>query len=371
MIIKQIRSRSLKTLPGIIFDIDGVLMRGGTLIPTAKSAFNNSYKIPIQFVTNSGGLRKHKAKFLKKHLGIPVTEDDIILSHTPLRGQTQLHDKFTLVFGQPPITEVAEDLGFRKTLNFLDLRDSSPYFDMVCIANRLSTEERVRMLKNRVEIPKIEQILLTGEPWPWDTSLQLLLDCLISDGDFWQQKTQRDYEDTGILGSKENHLPIIAANADLLWEAEAPGGRMGHGMFLNILESAYRKFTGKEVSYTILSGKPSQITYEYAEKILVEKAIQQFGAQLGDVYCIGDNIMSDIYGANKYNKHNAKREFKSMLVETGVYHPQKGVGVVESALKYANHAPRDALPLDNECLQPTFNFQNVDQCVELVMKSTD
>ena len=57
------------------------------------------------------------------------------------------------------------------------------------------------------------------------------------------------------------HLPILACNMDLQWMAEAPMPRFGHGAFLLCLENLFKKVTGRDLVYTGLIGKPSEITY--------------------------------------------------------------------------------------------------------------
>lgn len=65
---------------GLLFDIDGVLVRGRTPIPAAKRAFqklvdsNGQFVVPVVFVTNAGNcLRQKKADQLSHILGVPVS----------------------------------------------------------------------------------------------------------------------------------------------------------------------------------------------------------------------------------------------------------------------------------------------------------
>lgn len=64
---------------GLLFDIDGVITRGRTLLPHSKSAFklitdeNGRFLVPTIFVTNAGNsLRQSKAKQLTEWLGVQV-----------------------------------------------------------------------------------------------------------------------------------------------------------------------------------------------------------------------------------------------------------------------------------------------------------
>lgn len=64
---------------GLLFDIDGVLVRGKTPIPAAKQCFKNlvdrsgKYKVPVVFVTNAGNcMRQTKAEHLSHLLEVEV-----------------------------------------------------------------------------------------------------------------------------------------------------------------------------------------------------------------------------------------------------------------------------------------------------------
>lgn len=54
-------------------------------------------------------------------------------------------------------------------------------------------------------------VLLLGEPVRWETSLQLIMDVLLSNGN----------PGTGLATAPYPHLPVLASNMDLLWMAEA------------------------------------------------------------------------------------------------------------------------------------------------------
>lgn len=64
--------------------------------------------------------------------------------------------------------------------------------------------------------------------------------------------------------------------------------RFGHGMFLVCLESLYKKITGRELKYEALIGKPSVVTYNYAE-LLVKQQAESLGwtSPVKRLYAIG------------------------------------------------------------------------------------
>ena len=50
------------------------------------------------------------------------------------------------------------------------------------------------------------------------------------------------------------------------------------------LESIYKKLTGRELQYQALLGKPSLLTYQYAERLL---RLQNHNHKLTTIYTVG------------------------------------------------------------------------------------
>ena len=76
------RSKKSQKSPdfGLLFDIDGVIIRGQKILPSAPEAFNllvdenGEFRVPTVFVTNAGNaLRSQKAEQLSKWLQVPVS----------------------------------------------------------------------------------------------------------------------------------------------------------------------------------------------------------------------------------------------------------------------------------------------------------
>uniref|UniRef100_A0A3B4FVM1 Haloacid dehalogenase-like hydrolase domain-containing 5 n=1 Tax=Pundamilia nyererei TaxID=303518 RepID=A0A3B4FVM1_9CICH len=277
---------------GVIFDVDGVLVRGSAVIPAARRAFrklldsNNNFLFPTVFVTNAGSCqRHHKAQQLSHLLDV----QQVVLSHSPLQMMKSFHDKCVLVSGQGPVTHIANTLGFQRVMTMEQLSEHHPLLDMVD-HSRNPTLPVTPFLTFGVSIA----IILFGEPVRWETNLQLLIDVLLTNG----------RPECGYDTQLSPQLPVLACNTDLLWMAEAPSPRFGHGMFLLCLESVYRKLTGRELEYKALLGKPSLVTYQYAEQVLRQ---QNCNRRLNTIYAVGDNLMTDIYGANLYNRYLGQR----------------------------------------------------------------
>uniref|UniRef100_A0A672ZFE6 Haloacid dehalogenase like hydrolase domain containing 5 n=1 Tax=Sphaeramia orbicularis TaxID=375764 RepID=A0A672ZFE6_9TELE len=258
---------------GVLFDVDGVLVRGGSLIPAARRAFrklldsNNNFLFPVVFVTNAGSCQRHqKADQLSRLLDVQV-----VLSYSPLRMLRSFHEKCVLVSGQGPVTDIANSLGFQKVVTIEQLRQHHPLLDMVDHNRRPSLS-----------------------PVRWETNLQLLVDVLLTNGS----------PGSAYQPQPSVQLPVLACNMDLMWMAEAPSPRFGHGMFLLCLESIYRKLMGRDLQYQGLLGKPGLLTYQYAEQLLRK---QNNNHKLKTIYAVGDNLMTDIYGANLYNRYLAQQ----------------------------------------------------------------
>ncbi|XP_072026390.1 haloacid dehalogenase-like hydrolase domain-containing 5 [Amphiura filiformis] len=299
---RRFKSSKLQPNFGLLLDIDGVVVRGKKVLPQALEAFQmlsdhtGHLRVPTVFVTNAGNkMRQDKAKQLSDWLDIKVSPDQVIMSHSPLRIFPQFHNKHVLVSGQGPVEDIAHMLGFTNITTVDEVRDMFPNLDMVDHKRRPpSTEPR-----HKGELPKIDAVVLFGEPVRWETSLQLILDVLMTDG----------YPNSAPNSIAYPHIPVFGCNMDLLWMAEAPLPRLGHGSFLVCLETLYNKITGKDLEYMVLTGKPSQITYHFAENVLAQQA-REMGIEgpLRTLYAIGDNPVTDIYGANLYNQYLGQKE---------------------------------------------------------------
>uniref|UniRef100_A0A8C1BN07 Haloacid dehalogenase like hydrolase domain containing 5 n=2 Tax=Cyprinus carpio TaxID=7962 RepID=A0A8C1BN07_CYPCA len=208
-----------RSLFGLLFDIDGVLVRGRTPIPAAKQCFRNlvdsdgRYKVPVVFVTNAGNsLRETKAEQLSHLLEVEVSADQVVLSHSPLRVFTQFHDLCVLVSGQGPVVEVAHNVGFKNVVTIDMLRDANPLLDVV------DHNRRPKDMVSRNNDIRIA-VILFGEPVRWETNIQLITDVLLTNGRPGNPVTSLHYP----------HIPVLACNMDLLWMAEAKNPRSVSG----------------------------------------------------------------------------------------------------------------------------------------------
>ncbi|NWV67159.1 HDHD5 hydrolase, partial [Malurus elegans] len=349
---------------GFLFDIDGVLVRGKTPIPAAKRAFQKlvnsqgQFLVPVVFVTNAGNcLRQKKADQLSHLLGVPISQDQVMMSHSPLRMFKRYHEKCVLVSGQGPLLDIAQDLGFCQPITIDTLREKRPLLDAV------DHDRRPNILVSVDFCFKPFSVVLFGEPVRWETSLQLIIDVLLTSGYPGNPYGQENYP----------HIPVLACNMDLMWVAEAQSPRFGHGTFMVCLENIYKKITGKELKYEVLMGKPSRLTYQYAEHLIRAQALQRSWEQpILTLYAVGDNLMTDVYGANLWENELASAaaaHCKSVLVCTGVYNPHTEVPLDtrDSITETVFHGHRD-FRFDPGLVEPDHIVPDVDAAVDLVFQ---
>lgn len=387
---------------GLLVDIDGVLVRGKTPIPAAREAFKKivnpkgEFLMPVVFVTNSGNcVRQAKADQLTGVLGVKISQDQVMMSHSPLRMFKRYHDKCVLVSGQGPVVDIAKSIGFTRIVTIEMLREAFPLLDM------MDHDRRPELMPSvPIKLPNIEAIILLCEPVQWETHLQLIIDVLLTGGNPERNPQQ-------LLSS---HIPVVACNTDLMWVAEGKSPRFGHGIFVLCLEEIYKKITGKELKYELVLGKPSELTYHYAECLVrAQAAGRGWQKPIDTLYAIGDNLMTDIYGANLYNRYleeesSAKGSLvqakvvagkqtatisqdedlnvltselmqgsatscKSVLVCTGVYNPCKDdmQGHKELITGPVFHGHRD-FRFDADLSDPDYIVPNIDAAVDLIYK---
>ncbi|NXH41405.1 HDHD5 hydrolase, partial [Dicaeum eximium] len=353
---------------GFLFDIDGVLVRGRTPIPAARTAFGKlvnsqgQFLVPVVFVTNAGNcLRQKKADQLSHLLGVPISQDQVMMSHSPLRMFKRYHEKCVLVSGQGPLLDIAQDLGFCQPITVDTLREKRPQLDAV------DHDRSPNLLVSGDFCFKPLSVVLFGEPVRWETSLQLIIDVLLTSGYPGNPYQQENYP----------HIPVLACNMDLMWVAEAQSPRFGHGTFMVCLENIYKKITGKELKYEVLMGKPSRLTYQYAEHLIRAQALQRSWEQpIQTLYAAtgtGPALLSQHQeiglGWQKELASAAAARCRSVLVCTGVYSPHAEVALDtgDSIAQAVFHGHRD-FRFDPALVEPDHIVPDVDAAVDLVFQ---
>ncbi|KAF9935898.1 hypothetical protein BGZ67_002883 [Mortierella alpina] len=301
----------------IVFDIDGVLIKGKRVIPQTRRALEllHENNIPYIFLTNGGGVREsEKADQLSKKLGIQVNPDHLIVSHSPMRALVpQYQNSNIMVVGGTgnACKDVAEYYGFNHVFTPKELHEADP---SVCPISTCTEEPSPldKSVLEKIEKP-VDAVMVFHDSEDWGRDLQVCLDALVSKGGaLGTIKTPE------ALHATKQSVPIYFSNPDVVWSNEYPVPRFGQGSFKMCLEKVYQHLTGQELEYTSF-GKPLNTTYKYAEALLDKIAPLQAGLDgqpsKRTVYAVGDNPYADIAGANGYG-------WNSVLVKTGVYMPK-------------------------------------------------
>ncbi|KAH8601583.1 HAD-like domain-containing protein [Bisporella sp. PMI_857] len=353
------------------FDIDGVLLRSSSPIPGAKEAlrFLHDNSIPFILLTNGGG--KHESARvleLSKKLGVPLSEENFVQSHTPFKQLVQgseevkgLKDKTVLVTGGDgdKCRQVAEMYGFKNVITPGDILMAYPsiwpFNQIFSDYYQKSTRPLPRPVDhdNPANSLKIDAVFVFNDPRDWALDSQVILDLLLSKegilGTYSDKNGDPSLPNNG--WQQDNQPALYFSNPDLFWATNYHLPRLGQGGFQASLEGVWNATTGgAELARTTI-GKPCQETYDYAEKVLNKHRTQLLGGRgetkhdirkLNRVFMVGDNPESDIRGANNF-KSPIGTEWISVLVKTGVfrsgttpeYSPKVIVDDVFEAVKWA------------------------------------
>jgi HAD superfamily hydrolase (TIGR01456 family) len=232
---------------GVVFDIDGVLLRGKKGLDGAGAALRRLYdaNVPFVCVTNGGGvLEDVKAQEVWKGTGVPLCGSQIVASHTPLRALAKTFTGRTLVLGCRDVVGVARayGLGDPVTPQMLARDDPTRYPFVSWPQEPLEDPQR-----------PIEGVFVLHDPVDWSTDLQIACDVLRGG---WPLGS----------GSKQS-VPYVACNQDFVFAGAYPVPRFASGAFQRCLASLFHELTGTTLRVTNV-GKPHSITYDYARYAL-------------------------------------------------------------------------------------------------------
>ncbi|KAJ5674062.1 hypothetical protein N7462_009501 [Penicillium macrosclerotiorum] len=342
----------------LAFDIDGVLIRGGQVIPEAVDAMKyingeNPYGIrvrlngrgvkrivgadcklgrPYIFLTNGGGkTEQERCQDLSRQLQLEVSPGQFICGHTPMREKAQRYKTVLVVGGEGEKCRiVAEGYGFQNVITPGDIiktrHDTTPF-------RKLTDEEYKNSRELDLDAVQIEAIFVFADSRDWAGDQQIILDCLMSQN--------------GRLGTRSETFdegpPVYFSHNDVVWSTSHEHSRIGMGALRASLEALYKAVTGNELK-TVAFGKPQMGTFQFATRLLQQWRSDSHGIDKppSTVYFVGDTPESDIRGTNEFNDIS-DNEWYSILVKTGVYQdntiprypPKKIVDHIFDAVKFA------------------------------------
>ncbi|EEB07243.1 hypothetical protein SJAG_02328 [Schizosaccharomyces japonicus yFS275] len=296
----------------IAFDIDGVLLRGGDVIPGASESLRilngeNKYgiRVPYIFLTNGGGKsEEYRCNDLSQKLGIPVSTSQFIQSHTPMRMYAEKYKTVFVVGGHlDSCRQVALEYGFKDPVIPLDVIASSP---SIAPFHTLTEEETAVARPRDFSKLNIEAIFVFADSRAWASDMQVILELLTSENGRFGTRSS-DYE---------HQIPIFFSNPDVIWATQYSLPRFGMGALRKCIEVLYEDVTHGHKLHCIQLGKPYATTYDYAMSVLSQwRWVHNHTRKPPrNVYMVGDNPESDIKGANEHG-------WKSVLVRSGVFQP--------------------------------------------------
>lgn len=329
------------------FDIDGVLIRGGEVIPEAIEAMKvlngqNEFhtKVPYIFVTNGGGkTEEERCLDLSQQLQMEVSPGQFICGHTPMRELAQKYKTVLVVGGEGEKCRiVAEGYGFQDVITpgdiIKDNAGTTPFRKLT------SLERESSRLRNYGEVD-IEAVFVFADSRDWAGDQQIILDLCMSKN--------------GRLGTRSETFdegpPIFFSHNDLIWATSHDFARIGMGALRASLEAMFRVITGKELK-TIAFGKPQLGTFQFATRLLQQWRKDTHGIDFppDTVYFVGDTPESDIRGTNEFDESGVSSNvWYSILVRTGVfkegtkprYMPKMTVDNVLDAVKHGMQREAD------------------------------
>jgi HAD superfamily hydrolase (TIGR01456 family) len=285
--------------PGIVFDVDGVLVKGKNVLPETHKALKllDKLNIPYMFLTNGGGkTEKKKAQELSQRFGVPIHEEQIVLGHSPMRMvPDEIKNKIALVIGPDTCKDVAKSYGFKKPIITKEIISWRP---------SIWPFENQKMLDCPYDLDNefFGSVLMFNDSSTWGQDIQIACDILRSiNGKLGTQQ----------IPFEKQAVPCYFAAADLLWSNDFSLSRFGQGAFKIAFSKLFKELTGKTVEI-IQYGKPEKTTYDYTKDLLEKYSKQYLNEEVSNVYAVGDNPSVDILGANNYGWH-------SILVRTGVF----------------------------------------------------
>ncbi|KAJ0393573.1 hypothetical protein P43SY_005142 [Pythium insidiosum] len=280
---------------GVVFDVDGVLLRGKKPIPGAREVLEElkQQQIPFAIMTNGGGYpEEKKAKQISSIVGSHVPTELLCMSHTPMKTLVDKHrDDLVLAVGKDchDLHAVMTSYGFKNVVTVGQLHNHFPTMypdikiDGVPHGGRFDREP-------------FGAVFVLIDPIYWGRELQIVMDVLCAQ--------------EGRLGAnaEKQHVPLYSACSDFQYVGEFHLPRYGAGAFRAVMEDLYYRTTGHHLDQTLF-GKPERTSFQYAESL-----IDGQHSNVQRIYMVGDNPATDVKGAN-----DAGGRWKSILTLTGMH----------------------------------------------------
>jgi len=323
-------------------DIDGVVLRGGDVIPGSADAVKalQANNIPYAFMTNGGGVTEEKkAKQLEALLGMEgIGEERVLLSHTPMKALVEKYkNRRVIIVGSKETPAVAAHYGFDFkngwAITPMQLAAGTPHIYPPAYGKDVGFG-LPRINVNEEGAPPIEAVMIFHDPIDWSLELQVLTDVIAGGYPLGNATTAKPWKQA---------VEVFASNPDFIWQAGYGVPRYGQGAFSECLRALWQRLSGSPLEITEF-GKPMPSQFQLAQELMADQL--KPGEELQRIYMMGDNPAADIRGAN-----DADKQWRSVLVCTGVYRGG---------------------PEGNDCHDPAWRVEkNLQEAVESLLKASE
>eukprot|EP01061_Rhynchopus_euleeides_P019474 TRINITY_DN31992_c0_g1_i1.p1 TRINITY_DN31992_c0_g1~~TRINITY_DN31992_c0_g1_i1.p1 ORF type:complete len:1377 (+),score=380.48 TRINITY_DN31992_c0_g1_i1:329-4132(+) len=304
----------LKGTAGVAMTVDGVLQRGGAILPGVSQAVKllHANDVPTIFVSSGypEWTEEGFAQNLSEALGVTVSKEEVVLGSRSLLSHIGHHirEHPVLVIGPKGCVAQLRNDGFRKAVGVDGIAQSFPH--------HVPRKWKGVLPPPRPEGPTptyaIEDILIVGEPDDWQSALQVCVDVLSSKARAGSTDTLRGIHDT------EQGCSVMVTDERLVFSGSHEVPRLAAGAFLESLKALYAA-TNAGRSLTVQSyGRMNPSAQEY-----VERRLQSVATNMGHegpmthIYSVTDNLHHDCAAVGAYRDTNHSKWW-SVLLGSGV-----------------------------------------------------
>eukprot|EP00792_Barthelona_sp_PAP020_P003906 TRINITY_DN1748_c0_g1_i1.p1 TRINITY_DN1748_c0_g1~~TRINITY_DN1748_c0_g1_i1.p1 ORF type:complete len:344 (+),score=97.36 TRINITY_DN1748_c0_g1_i1:38-1033(+) len=274
----------------VVFDIDGVLVKGPVPIDGAKEALEllNRNNVQTIFLTNSGrGTPEQKSELISNIISFEIPPNNLALSHTPFLQFRELYaNKRVAIFGHELLDSMALDFGFHNYITNEEINVLHPKLvPLFEPPSKVSTRD--------IKDEPIEAVFLLNDCYSF-YDIQLICDIVLTNGELAKP-----------YNFSYQKVPIYVANPDIVYKGEHVNPRITMGAFISGLKAVFKDLSDGYDLEVMISGKPTDMTYKYVKNHMLAPNTKE-------IWMVGDNPKSDIQGA-------LKNGWRSILVRTGLF----------------------------------------------------
>eukprot|EP00659_Diplonema_papillatum_P019586 gene19586-30171_t len=287
----------------VVLDIDGVIIRGPKAIAGAKAALQqlDLAGVPWMLLTNGSGPEERKAATVSGIVGFEIDPARVVVSHTPMREFDHLKHERILLSARQSGVDALKAYGFTDAVWSEDHIAHNP--TQVPLRSKTNRPPRPSAIADPDPDVPYKAVAVFGEPDDWYSEIQIILDAL------------HTHPGTNASNQPAQQIPLYWFNSDVTYSGQYHHPRLAGGSLLAALQGVHQALFSESPAKkldVVHYGKPHQGQYAYLIEKLARLA-RCAARELTEVYCVGDNIWSDVAGANR-----AGPPFASVLVLSGI-----------------------------------------------------